>query len=160
MNNWINNLKKQLIIDEGVVYGIYKDSVGRLTFGIGHLLLESDEEYNILQESGFDYKKINVSPERVDEVFLDDVKKHIDECRKVFADFDNFDDELKEIIANMMFNLGYLRFLGFKNFISAVKNKKYFYACEEMVDSKWFLQVGDRSKRLLNRMINLGLSNI
>ena len=36
---------EQLKIDEGVVYEIYKDHLGYETFGVGHLVLESDPEH-------------------------------------------------------------------------------------------------------------------
>ena len=38
-------LYEQLKYDEGVVYEIYKDHLGYPTFGVGHLVLESDPEY-------------------------------------------------------------------------------------------------------------------
>jgi len=36
---------EQLKIDEGVVYEIYLDHLGYKTFGVGHLVLESDPEH-------------------------------------------------------------------------------------------------------------------
>ena len=36
---------EQLKIDEGVVYEIYNDHLGYPTFGVGHLIKESDEEF-------------------------------------------------------------------------------------------------------------------
>jgi GH24 family phage-related lysozyme (muramidase) len=41
----IKQLRKQLEIDEGVKYEIYKDHLGYPTFGIGHLIINSDPEY-------------------------------------------------------------------------------------------------------------------
>tara|TARA_Y100001937_G_scaffold59774_1_gene82057 strand:+ start:214 stop:354 length:141 start_codon:yes stop_codon:yes gene_type:complete len=41
-------LYEQLKYDEGVVYEIYKDHLGYPTFGVGHLVLESDPEYDSL----------------------------------------------------------------------------------------------------------------
>ena len=41
----IEKLRKQLEIDEGVKYEIYNDHLGLPTFGIGHLVIPSDEEY-------------------------------------------------------------------------------------------------------------------
>ena len=38
-------LREQLIYDEGVVYEIYEDHLGYATFGIGHLVKEDDPEY-------------------------------------------------------------------------------------------------------------------
>ena len=36
---------EQLKVDEGVVYAIYNDHLGYPTFGVGHLILDSDEEF-------------------------------------------------------------------------------------------------------------------
>ena len=53
-----NKLREQLKIDEGVKYEVYKDHLGYPTFGIGHLVVEGDDEYG--QEVG-----TPVSEERV-----------------------------------------------------------------------------------------------
>ncbi len=36
---------EQLKIDEGVVYEVYHDHLGLPTFGVGHLVLDSDPAY-------------------------------------------------------------------------------------------------------------------
>ena len=36
---------EQLKIDEGVVYELYNDHLGYATFGVGHLVQESDPEH-------------------------------------------------------------------------------------------------------------------
>ena len=41
----IDNLREQLKIDEGVKYEIYLDHLDLPTFGIGHLVLDSDPDY-------------------------------------------------------------------------------------------------------------------
>ena len=41
----IDKLREQLKIDEGCVYEIYNDHLGYATFGIGHLIRESDPEH-------------------------------------------------------------------------------------------------------------------
>ena len=41
----VDQLRETLIIDEGQVNEIYKDHLGYPTFGIGHLVLESDPEF-------------------------------------------------------------------------------------------------------------------
>ena len=58
----IVKLREQLVIDEGQVNEIYLDHLGYPTFGIGHLVLESDEEHGC--EVG-----TPVSEERVFEIF-------------------------------------------------------------------------------------------
>ena len=71
-----SKLKEEIIRDEGVVYEIYNDHLGYATFGIGHLVLESDPEHG--QEVG-----TPVSEERVDECFEKDVQTVIDDCKKL-----------------------------------------------------------------------------
>ena len=41
----LETLREQLEIDEGVKYEIYLDHLGYATFGIGHLVLETDREH-------------------------------------------------------------------------------------------------------------------
>jgi lysozyme len=52
----------------------------------------------------------------------------------------------------MMFNLGYSRMSKFKNFRSAIENRNWLKAADEMVDSKWYDQVTNRAKRLVARI--------
>ena len=40
----LEKLRKQLEIDEGVKYEIYLDHLGYPTFGIGHLVIPSDND--------------------------------------------------------------------------------------------------------------------
>ena len=69
--------------------------------------------------------------------------------------YDNWTDlpeEVQLICANMMFNLGYPRMSKFVGMRSAVENRLWTVAADEMVDSKWFDQVPNRAKRLVARM--------
>jgi lysozyme len=52
----------------------------------------------------------------------------------------------------MCFNLGYPRLSNFKKFLAAIQTGNWEEASEEMLDSKWAIQVGDRAKRLAKRM--------
>ena len=92
---------EQLKIDEGVVYEFYKDLLGYPTFGVGHLVLESDPEHG--QEVGTE-----VSEERVKECFEKDLDTAISECELLYEDgvFGNVPDEVQQIMVNMMFNMG------------------------------------------------------
>lgn len=52
----------------------------------------------------------------------------------------------------MAFNLGRNRLSKFKNMISAVNEGNYAKAADEMIDSRWYKQVGVRSKELVEIM--------
>ena len=71
----IDQLREELKVDEGVKYEIYLDHLGLPTFGIGHLVLDSDPEYG--QEVG-----TPVSEDRVNECFAKDVKIVLSECKE------------------------------------------------------------------------------
>jgi lysozyme len=53
---------------------------------------------------------------------------------------------------NMCFNLGINRLLGFKKALALIKSGNYTKASEEMLNSLWSKQVGDRSFRLAKMM--------
>ena len=41
----LDQLRKELEVDEGCVYEVYLDHLGYPTFGIGHLVREDDPEH-------------------------------------------------------------------------------------------------------------------
>tara|TARA_Y100000361_G_scaffold118061_1_gene109314 strand:+ start:121 stop:564 length:444 start_codon:yes stop_codon:yes gene_type:complete len=145
----VESLRKQLEIDEGVKYEIYLDHLGYPTFGIGHLVRESDPEHG--QEVG-----TAVSADRVAEAFESDLEGVLSDCRKLYPDIDDLPEEAQQIIANMMFNLGYPRLSKFKNMKRCVDERDWMGAGEEMMDSRWYQQVPNRAGRLVNRMKLIG----
>ena len=48
----INKLREELEADEGKVHAIYLDHLNLPTFGIGHLVLDSDPEYGFVLAIG------------------------------------------------------------------------------------------------------------
>lgn len=141
---------EQLKVDEGVVYAIYKDHLGYSTFGVGHLVLESDPEYGA--EVGFP-----VSEERVKECFDHDLDLAVSECGALYGEreFGEFPDEVQQILVNMMFNMGRTRLSKFKNFTSALQEGDWARAAVEGRDSRWHKQVTNRAERLMSRMENV-----
>ena len=145
----VESLRKQLEIDEGVKYEIYLDHLGYPTFGIGHLITDDDPEHG--QEVG-----TAVSADRVAEAFESDLEGVLSDCRKLYPDIDDLPEEAQQIIANMMFNLGYPRLSKFKNMKRCVDERNWMGAGEEMMDSRWYQQVPNRAGRLVNRMKLIG----
>jgi len=141
----IDKLREQLKIDEGVKYEIYLDHLGLPTFGIGHLVLDSDAESG--QGVG-----TPVSESRVNECFDKDVEVVLSECRILYSDFDDLPEEVQQIVANMMFNMGRPRLSKFKGMKRGVDARDWNAAADEMVDSAWYRQVTNRADRLVERM--------
>ena len=141
----LETLKKGLAIDEGIRHQVYLDHLGYPTFGIGHLIKKDDPEYG--EPVGTD-----VSEERVDECFKEDIKTTLGDCLKLYGNFYELPEEVQLIIANMMFNLGYPRLSKFRGMKRGVDSKDWNKAAEEMVDSQWYRQVTNRAERLVQRM--------
>ena len=141
----IENLRKELEVDEGVKYEIYKDHLGYPTFGIGHLVIDSDPEHG--QEIG-----TSVSKDRVIEAFDKDVQIVLSACERLYNDFNVLPEECQMIIANMMFNMGRPRLSKFKGMKAGVDSKDWNKAADEMIDSNWYRQVPNRAGRLVKRM--------
>jgi GH24 family phage-related lysozyme (muramidase) len=136
-----------LKVDEGVVYEIYKDHLGYPTFGVGHLVLESDPEHG--QEVG-----TPVSEERVKECFEKDLDTAISECVELYGArfIDDWPDEAQQVLVNMMFNMGRTRLSKFKNFKAALDANDWKKAAVEGRDSLWYKQVTNRAERLMKRL--------
>jgi GH24 family phage-related lysozyme (muramidase) len=141
----IDQLRKELEVDEGVKYEIYNDHLGYPTFGIGHLVIDTDPEYG--QEIG-----TPVSEDRVAEAFNRDVETVIADCEVLYPDFDELPEECQLIIANMMFNMGRPRLKQFKGMKRGVDSRDWNAAADEMIDSNWYRQVPNRAGRLVKRM--------
>ena len=144
----LEQLREQLILDEGQVNEIYNDHLGYPTFGIGHLVLESDPEYG--QSVG-----TPVSEERVKECFEKDVESVIADCKILHDGWDGYPEEVKQVVANMMFNMGRTRLSGFRKHNAAIQSGDWKTAAVEGRDSKWYRQVTNRAERLMARLENV-----
>ena len=125
-------IEQMLIIDERLRLKPYKDTVGKLTIGVGRNLDD-----------------VGISKDEALYLLNNDIKRAEEDVKKVFGElFDELDSVRQAVLINMMFNLGLPRFLTFKKFIQAVKEKDFIKASQEMLDSKWANQVKDRAERL------------
>ena len=140
-----DRLREEIAEDEGCKYEIYLDHLGLPTTGIGHLITESDEEHG---------KPVGtvVEQERVKQLFNLDMAVTVDECKVLYPDFDDLPEECQHIIANMMFNMGRPRLSKFKDMKAAVDARDFRAAGAAMIDSRWYTQVPNRARRLVDRM--------
>ena len=152
-----DQLREELAEDEGCKYLIYLDHLGLPTFGIGHLIKEGDPEYG--QPVGTE-----ISEERVRQAFSLDIAVTIEDCHRlcsnVGVDFNELDLKYPDaalVLCNMTFNLGYPRFSKFQRMWGAVAEamedpKAWLEVAAEAEDSRWYTQVPNRAKRLVDRM--------
>jgi lysozyme len=128
-------LIEQLARDEGVRLKPYRDTVGKLTIGVGRNLDAegiSQAEAMILLANDIQRSAANLSAALPWTSALDDVRRGV--------------------LINMTFNLGIGGLLGFKRFLAAMESRDWLGAQMHMMESLWAVQVGDRAKRLATQL--------
>lgn len=131
----IDAMRAELVRDEGLRLRIYKDTVGKLTIGVGRNLddvgISKDEAYLMLDN---------------------DIQRTSDSLDKNLPWWKTLDEVRQRVILNMAFNMGINSLLGFKNTLAAIQAGRYNDAADGMLASKWATQVGDRATRLAKMM--------
>ena len=144
----IEQLRKELELDEGCKHETYLCSQNVVTGGIGHMITESDDEK--YAEVG-----VEISDEQVKAWFNKDIETVLSDCELLYDDFDHLPEEAQLIIANMMFNLGYPRLKKFVGMKAGVDARDWNKAADEMIDSNYYKQLPNRAGRLVKRMRSL-----
>ena len=124
--------------NEGYRCGAYKDQLGNLSIGYGHLITAKEKNF---------FKK-KPSKEFLLKIFYVDLKKAIFDFQKNY-DYNNLSDNAQEVIIEMIFQLGIKKVLKFKKFYYCIKNKKPYLASLEMIKSRWYQQTPRRVNRLI-----------
>lgn len=119
---------------EGVRFKPYRDTVGKLTIGVGRNLDD-----------------LGISDDEVNYLLNNDIERVLDQCNSLVY-WSALNDERKAVVAEMVFNLGLVGVKKFKNMSAALEAGNFDQAAVEMMDSKWAAQVGNRAVRLANRM--------
>jgi lysozyme len=88
------------------------------------------------------------------------LRNDIHDCKKdligLFADWCYLSDNRKYALIDMRFNLGSAGFRTFRRMIAAVRAGEFTLAAHEMMDSRWYKQVGGRGKKLRDMMLDGG----
>lgn len=137
--------KQELMRDEGYVESIYICPAGYPTVGCGHKLRPIDIEFGSPIGTP-------VSTDRC-QLLLDwDVKTAINDCQEIYSNFHELPETVQHVLANMAFNIGRSRLKKFVRMNGHIEDKLFDLAADEMVDSRWYHQTGDRSIRLVAEM--------
>ena len=141
MDRLLASVKKH----EGYRNKVYLDTLGKRTVGVGHLCVEDfwedDKEY--------------------EEKFLMTILEHdletaIKGAERLCSNCPDIDDLAKEIIIEMVFQLGETGVSKFKNMWKALSALEYSTAASEMLDSRWAKQTPNRAQAMSAQMAALG----
>ena len=131
-------LKDRIKKNEGYSDKPYKDQLGFYTIGYGHLIKEKENNYYIKKYNKDHFKKL----------FEADFKKAQDQYKKNFFKKYHTISE-KELLIEMLFQLGKNGVSKFKKMLYFLNKKEKFMASLEMLDSLWYLQTPERVKNLI-----------
>ncbi len=135
----MTRLHETLIRHEGLRLKPYRDTVGKLTIGIGRNLDD-----------------VGITREEAMMLLNHDIAKVQREVKNAFPWFSDLNRVRKNVVLNMVFNLGLPRFRQFKKAIAAIRGKRWDEAAKQMLDSRWARQVGRRARELA-RMMKSGI---
>lgn len=139
----------QLVIDEAMKLKLYDDATGKellpgdvlrgkLSGGIGH---------------NFSDDGLTVAEAR--ELCFSDIASHVADLDQHLPWWRQMSEDRQQVLANLCFNIGITRLLGFHNALQAMQTGDYDRAATEMLNSTWAKEVGDRAVRLATRMRGL-----
>jgi lysozyme len=141
---------------EGRRHRRYLDTKGIPTIGVGFNLIRRDAIAK-MRSLGANYMDIvngrtTLNDEQIDSLFDDNLKEAIETAQSFIPDFGQHPASVQTVLIDMAFNLGTDKLGQFKKFREALQKKDYQTAAKEMVDSRWYGQVGNRSKELVDIM--------
>ena len=135
-------LKKRIKKNEGFSLKPYKDQLGYLTIGYGHLILPNE---NHLLKNKTNKLQLNSIFDQDFERALGDYKRFLKQKHHNRKD--------KELLIEMTYQMGAKRVLKFKKLISNMKKNKRHLVCFEMMDSLWYTQTPNRVKNLIRAFL-------
>lgn len=139
----INELKKQLELDEDRKKSAYQDSEGWWTIGIGRLI--DARKGGGLRDSEIDF------------MFNNDVQDRIDEVTRRLPWFQNLDDARKGVLLNMSFQLGVDGLLKFRKTLEQIRLGNYNVAADMMLESLWAKEQTPARARRLSKQMRTGV---
>lgn len=136
----MEELKARIKSNEGFRDAIYKDILGKATIGYGHLVTEKDNLFINTQ----------YSKQFLEQLFDQDFQNAVDGANSLI-DFE-INEIAKEVIIEMVFQLGVNGVSKFKKMFNCLSNQDYVGASKEMINSNWYKQTPKRCEQLANIM--------
>ena len=144
------DLKDRIRLHEGCVLEPYDDSLGKLTVGIGHLVMPHERKrfqvgVKITQEEADELFDININRAAAgaDELIMKNIGNH-DDLPKI----------IQEVLVEMVFQLGKTGVKQFRNMWASLKEKDFVSASAHMKDSRWRKQTPKRCESLAELVAN------
>ncbi len=135
-------LISELVRDEGEKLTVYDDLTGKplktgSTIG-GHATIGVGRALDVN----------GITPTESRYLLSNDIDRTLEGLRASLAWFDSLSDVRQRVLCNMAFNLGVNGLLKFQNMLRYCEEQRWGLAADEMIDSVWYEQTGERAERL------------
>ena len=138
---------EQLKRHEGLRLYVYDDATGREirkgsrvqghpTIGVGRLLTSAR----------------GLSTIEIEMLLENDIEVVVDELNRNVPWWNELNEARQAVMVNLCFNLGWPRLSLFENMLDAAEKGNWDRAADELMDSKWFRQVGLRGLELVEQL--------
>jgi len=131
----MNGAIKQIRLDEGERFKLYKCTADKWTIGIGHNL--SDR---------------GISKDVMELMFSEDIAECLDDLPRIFPNFDNFSESRQGAFLNMRFQLGPGGIRKFKKMVAAANSENWKEVVLQAKDSRWYKQTPERAARVVAQL--------
>ncbi len=143
----LNNLRylkliKRIKKNEGFSSTPYKDQLGFVTIGYGHLILSNEKHLTEKKQT----------KTKLEKLFIQDFKKAVKDYKKHLKKNTSTKKE-EELLIEMVFQIGISGVLKFKNLLGNMRKKNKHLVCFEMMNSLWYNQTPNRVKELIKIFI-------
>lgn len=128
-------MKSELRADEGERLKPYKDTVGKLTIGVGRNLDD-----------------VGISEDESSYLLGNDIDRTMLALDGALPWWRQLNEVRQRVVVNMAFNMGIHGLLLFKQTLAAMQAGDYAHAADQMLNSTWATQVGLRAARLSKMM--------
>jgi lysozyme len=131
MSDLITQLKRH----EGLRLKPYQCTADKMTIGYGRNLDD-----------------VGISQAEAETLLTNDIARAETQLLKALPWVKQLTQTRREVLINMAFNLGIVGLLKFKMTLSHIRAGRYASAADEMLKSRWALQVGKRANELAEQM--------
>lgn len=130
-----NKLVTQLKRHEGMKLKPYLCTAKKLTIGIGRNL-----------------EDVGISEDEAETLLRHDIMEATNQLLNAFPWMSKFSDARIAAMINFTFNVGIGTVKSFKNTLEYLKHEEWAAAADEMLDSKWAEQVGNRAVEITEQI--------
>jgi lysozyme len=134
----MENLIRQLVLEEGEVLHAYEDHLGYVTIGVGRLIDKRKGGGITKEESRY--------------LLANDVKKYTDLVSNSIPFYGQLNEARQAVLVGMAFQMGIAGLMKFKNTLKAIEAGRYKEAGNNMLNSLWARQTPARARRMARQM--------